>query len=456
MQGIPTTADVVVIGGGPAGSSAANLLAQKGYEVVLLEKARHPRLTVGESLIPHFWKYLDELGATEDIRQAGFIVKTGGTAIWRGRIRQLALKSFGYDRPPLHVERGEFDHILLRVAQRQGAQVFERVAARKVHLEGPYVRLSYEVLDGGGDGEIRCRYVIDASGQSAVLANQFGFREFDRDLRFMSIWGYFEDSDYVAQGGLICPWSMRREVPPTTVQAGIGEWGWCWHIAQKDSSSVGLVLAPSQQAEFKTLGKNLEQRLIEYCRRVPVVGDLLKDARFVPDSVYGIRDFAYRPTQLAGDRWYLAGDAAAFVDPINSAGVLTAFYTGSFAAMSVDSSLRNPARREYFATVFRELVRQRLTLFRLSALPEGVNSYPEDYPIAVRAAQLDSAREQELLLAQTKITDRPGNLAPLYALDNRLGFTESDKYKEVAQLTRIVAEAPENLDRGIDEPQLTV
>ncbi len=453
MIGIPARADVVVIGGGPAGSTAANLLAQKGYEVVLLEKAQHPRLVVGESLIPHFWKYLDDLGATEDILAAGFITKSGGTAVWRGKIRQLALKNFGYSRPPLHVERGEFDHILLKVAERQGVRVFERVAARRVHLDGTDRGVSYEVLDGGGDGEIRCQYVVDASGQGAVIANQLGFREFDRDLRFMSIWGYFEDSDYAAQGGLVYPWEKRREIAPTTVQAGIGDWGWCWHIPQKESTSVGLVLAPSQQVEFKALGANLEERLIEACRQVPVVGDLLQNARFVPGSVYGIRDFAYRPTQLSGDGWYLAGDASAFVDPINSAGVVTAFYTGSHAALAVDASLRNPARREYYSRVFSELVRQRLTLFRLSALPEGHNSYPDDYPIALRAAQLDSAREQELLLAQTKITARSGNLAPLYAMDNRLGYTETDKYREVAEFTRVARDVPWGVGGKVDHHQ---
>ena len=437
MIAIPTKADVVVIGGGPAGSTAANLLAQKGYDVVLLEKTTHPRVTVGESLIPHFWKYLDALGASDDIQNAAFIKKSGGTAVWRGHVRQMRLMDFGYTRPPLHVERDEFDHILLKVAERNGVRVFERVVARKLGSAGSERSVSYGNLETGEEGEISCRFVVDGSGQTGVIANQLGFREFDRDLRFMSVWGYFENGDYAAHGGLICPMEKRREIPPTTVQAGIGDWGWCWHIPQKEFTSVGLVLPLSQQAEFKATGANLEERFLEGCRRAPVVGELLRDATLMPDSLYGIRDFAYHPTQLAGEGWYLVGDAAAFVDPINSAGVLTAFYTGSAAAQCVDGSLKNAARSDYYTKVYSRLVRPRLTLFRLSALPEGQNTYQGDYPIALEAARLDSAIEQELLMVQTRLTDRSLNLAPLVAMDGSLGYTHSDRLRENVQLTRL-------------------
>src|ERR1043166_5439847 len=100
MSEIPRRADVVVIGGGPAGSTAANLLAQKGYDVVLLDKVRHPRNTVGESVLPHVWKYIADVGATEDIKRAAFMKKSGGTAVWRGVIRQMTLgAAFGFDHP---------------------------------------------------------------------------------------------------------------------------------------------------------------------------------------------------------------------------------------------------------------------------------------------------------------------------------------------------------------------
>lgn len=441
MSTVPATADVVVIGGGPAGSTAANMLAQKGYEVVLLEKVRHPRLTVGESVLPHVWNYLDLVGATKEIEAANFIQKSGGTAVWQGVIRQLAIKDFGFTRPSLHVERDEFDQILLRTAERRGVRVFEEVSVRSVQLDEAERGVAYTDRRGGGheEGRIRCRYLLDASGQAAVIANQLGIREFDNDLRFTSYWGYYDNSAYVAQDGLICPWEMRRQVKPTTVQLGIGDWGWCWHIVQKEHTSVGLVLAPSQTAEFKAGASVLEQRFDLACRRLPIVGDLLRPATLVGGSVLAIRDFAYRPVKLAGDGWFLAGDAAAFVDPINSAGVITACYMGYGAASAIDGCLRKPDREAFFAGVFSTLARQRLALFRLSALPVGLNSYPEDVPIALKAAQLERASEQELLLGQTILTDRRENLAPLYALDNRLRYVDTSKYRQVAELMPVGA-----------------
>jgi flavin-dependent dehydrogenase len=436
MSAIPAEADVVVIGGGPAGSTAANLLAERGYQVVLLDKVRHPRLTVGESVLPHVWNYLDMLGATPEIERANFIQKSGGTAVWRGVIRQMAIKDFGFTRPSLHVERDEFDEILLRAAQRRGVQVFEEVAVRQVHLDAAERGVTYLDRRGGAEaeGRIRCRYLVDGSGQTAVIANQLGIREFDKDLRFTSVWGYYDDSAYAAQGGLVCPWEMRRQVKPTTVQLGIGDWGWLWHITQKEHTSVGLVLAPSQSAQFKASAATLEERFDLACRKLPLVSELLEPARLIPGSVLAIRDFAYRPVQLAGDGWYLAGDAAAFVDPINSAGVITACYTAFAAASAIDRSLRKPARSAYFANVFSTLVRQRLALFRLSALPVGHNSYPEDVPVALKAAQLERVSEQELLLGQVILTDRRENLAVLQAMDPRLKYDNTTKYRQVPAL----------------------
>jgi len=436
MKQVPEQADVVVIGGGPAGSTAANLLARKGYAVVLLDKVRHPRQTVGESVLPHVWNYLDLMGATQAIERANFIQKAGGTAVWRGTIRQLAIRDFGFKRPSLHVERDEFDEILLRTAERAGVQVFEEVAARTVQLDPADRGVTYIDRRSGAslEGRIRCRYVVDASGQAAVIANQLGTREFDQDLRFTSVWGYYDNSSYVAEKASICAWEMRRRVKPTTLQLGMGDWGWCWHIVQKEHTSVGLVLAPSQSAEFKAAASTLDERFDIACRRLPIVEELLRPAALIPGSVLAIRDFAYRPVKLAGDGWYLAGDASAFVDPINSAGVITACYIGFSAATAIDSSLKKPERSEYFASVFSTLVKQRLALFRLSALPVGRNSYPEDIPIALKAAQLERASEQELLYAQAVLTDRSENLAGLQAMDKRLRYSEAKNVQTVERL----------------------
>lgn len=433
---VPAKADVVVIGGGPAGSTAANLLAQKGYEVVLLDKVRHPRLVVGESVLPHVWKYIDLAGARKDIEAANFIKKSGGTAVWRGEIRQMKMADFGFRDPSLHVERDEFDEILLRVAERKGVQVFEEVGVQQINFDHGTKAVIYNDRRAGEQGAIDCRYIVDASGQGAVIANQLGFREPDKDLRFISVWGYYDNSAYIAQGGLLCPWEKRREHRPTTIQLGTSQlgWGWCWHIVQKEHTSVGLVLPPEQAAHFKASGGKLEQRFDEACRKLPIIGRLLEEAQLVPAAMHAIRDFAFRPTQLAGEGWCLAGDAAAFVDPINSAGVVTACYTGYASAWLADACISKPDTSAASTEIFSTLVRRRLSLFRISALPVGYNSYPEDNKIALGAARLDSQNEQELLLVQTKLTDRSPNLAPLHAMDPRLKYDETDKYRKVPEL----------------------
>jgi flavin-dependent dehydrogenase len=435
---VPARADVVVIGGGPAGTTAANLLAQKGYEVVLLDKVRHPRLVVGESVLPHVWKYIDLAGAREDIEAANFIKKSGGTAIWRGTIRQMKMVDFGFRDPSLHVERDEFDEVLLRVAERRGVQVFEEVGVQEIKFDNGTKTVTYNDRRAGEQGAIDCRYIVDASGQGAVIANQLGFREPDKDLRFISVWGYYDNSAYIAQGGLVCPWEKRRdpEHRPTTIQLGTTDlgWGWCWHIVQKEHTSVGLVLPPEQAADFKATGGKLEQRFDEACRKLPVIGSLLENAQLVPGSMHAIRDFAFRPTELAGEGWCLAGDAAAFVDPINSAGVVTACYSGYASAWLADACLSKPDKSAVSTDIFSTLVRRRLSLFRISALPVGYNSYPEDNKIALGAARLDSASEQELLLVQAKLTDRSPNLAPLVELDPRLNYKHTDRFREVPEL----------------------
>ena len=439
MSTIPQSADVVVIGGGPAGSTAANMLAQKGYEVVLLDQARHPRPTVGESILPHFWKYAEQLGVLKEIEDAGFLLKAGGLTLWNGEIRQMKLSDFGFDRPGMHVERDVFDDILLRGAERKGVQVFEEVKVRKVHLEDAATRaVAYQDKNTGEAGQIACKYIVDASGQAAVIANQEKFREFDPDLRFMCVWGYYENSDYIGYGGQIYPFEDRwhKDRRPVTFASGLGDWGWCWHLVQKDLTSVGLVMGPKEAAKFKAVDGNLEERFAQGVANVPVTSTLLEPGRLVPGSVRAIRDFAYRPTQLCGDGWYLAGDASAFVDPINSAGVAVSLYTGYLAAWSIAASLEKPEKAEYYTTLFDSLVRQRLSLYRISALPEGVNSYAEeDYPLALQAAQFEKNSEQELLLVQVYLTHRRENLRRLYEMDNRIKYDHTDRYQTLPHLT---------------------
>ncbi|MBV9859550.1 MAG: tryptophan 7-halogenase, partial [Alphaproteobacteria bacterium] len=186
---LPQGSDVLVVGGGPAGSFASTMLARRGYDVVLVDKAHHPRETVGESVLPAAWKYLDLLGISDGVMRR-FTKKAGGVVVWGDEITQIAFRDFAYDRPGLHVERADFDELLLRNAQQAGVRVCEGVRAESfasAEADGAAVTL---VADGYKQPH-RTRYLVDATGQASFVARQLGCRRLDADFRFAALWGYF-------------------------------------------------------------------------------------------------------------------------------------------------------------------------------------------------------------------------------------------------------------------------
>ena len=433
MTTVPKHRDVVVIGGGPAGSMAAALLSQKGYEVVLFEKKKQPRYNVGESLIPHFWKYC-ELGKVADkIEEEGFIQKAGGTVVWNGTIRQIAFKNFGYSRPALHVERDRFDHILLEHARSQGAQVFEEITALRVDMNGnDQVNVSYRRGDESIPDKISCRFVVDASGQSAVIAKQLGIRVVDEGFRFMSVWGYFKRSKYVASDGKAYPFESLRTVPPTTFVSSIGDWGWSWHIPLRESTSVGLVLPLDYLKTAKVTDEALEAYFVRKCYEIPILNRLLENAQYCEGSLHVIRDYSYLPTQLAGPGFFLIGDAAAFIDPIFSIGVVLGMYSASIAAWAIDRSFKSPNSTSENRDLFSNQFRARLEVARLLALP-CYNANGSGSQLAKASIQFERSIEQELMYVVSTMTTRSQNYLDLAKTEDGDVVT-SDKFRVLEQI----------------------
>lgn len=405
---IPSRCDVLVIGGGPAGSSVAALLAKQGVDVVLLEKALHPRPQVGESLIPHVWKYADQIGVSPLIEQEGFVAKAGGITVWNGKIHRIAFADFGFTRPALHVERDVFDLLLLNHAEAQGAQVFQQVAVREAELgtDHPLVRYVDRRGQDACEAAIACRFVIDASGPSAVLAGQFKSKRLvDSRMRFLSLWGYFKGSRYVAADGRSHPASDVGKVRPVTFVTSFED-GWIWHIALRKTASVGLVINTDRARTMDKAGR--ERFFLDTLRNVPYLDRLLAGAEYQEGSFCERPDYSYYSTQICGENFYCIGDAASFVDPIYSHGVLNAFYNASMTALAVAESLKDPSRRARHAQICENRIRQFYGFSRSLALGEFGGDGVDAERVRHFMRQVPKV-ELELMLAASSMSDRSEN-----------------------------------------------
>ncbi|HEX9484901.1 MAG TPA: NAD(P)/FAD-dependent oxidoreductase [Gemmatimonadaceae bacterium] len=410
MTTIPRRADVVVIGGGPAGSGTAAHLARSGVDVVLLEKVKHPRNTVGESLIPHFWKFADAIGASEKIRAAGFLEKAGGITVWKERIHQFSFRDFGLERPALHVERDRFDELLLRHSESSGARVFERVPVTSVDFADPEEPIVHYDDRRGGDsapGEIRCKFVVDASGHSVVLGRQFGTRVIvgRGEREFMALWGYFRNARFVASDGTSHGAEELGATKPVTFVVSYED-GWTWHIILREHTSVGLVI---NTRTIKAMKKRDHE---EYFRRTveatPHLRALLETATFEEGSLSAMHDYSYYLTQVSGPGWFCVGDAGGFVDPVFSHGVQAALYNASVAGVLIKTSLDHPASAERNRRHFDARIRQYYGFSRSLALGDFGGDGVDASLVKSLMKQMPPI-ELELMLVASGITDRSTN-----------------------------------------------
>ena len=332
--------DVIVIGGGPAGSTAATLLAQAGRRVLVLERERFPRYHIGESLLSATLPILQHTGVLPHVEAAGFINKPGGTFIWGSSAEPW---SFWFREDPggythaFHVLRSEFDEILLRHAAREGAEVREGAAVERVVQlgeDGPF-----RVMARTDDGEmltVESGFVVDASGQNAILGRRERLREFNPFFKNLAIWSYFADA--------------RRMDPPlhdNILSAAFGE-GWCWYIPLHDGTiSVGAVVDAARWRE-RARSAVVDATYAELIAGCAPVARMLQGARQTA-PVRVIRDYSYSSKCFYTGRALLAGDAACFIDPVFSTGVHLACLSGLLAADCLEDVLEGSCPAAAFA-----------------------------------------------------------------------------------------------------------
>lgn len=357
MTPVPEASRILVVGGGPAGSTAAGLLARQGYEVTLLERAHFPRYHIGESLLPSILQILDLLGAREKMEQMGFTRKHGAFLEWGderwglnfGELSENCTYAF-------QVERADFDHMLLKHAASLGVTVCEGVEVQGLTFDGDrpcaatWVR---QARPANGDpgrtepaehGDITFDYLVDASGRSGVMGTKYlKNRRYHKVFQNIAIWAYWKDVDRMATG-------REGDIACGSIPAG-----WLWSIPLRDgTTSVGVVV--HRDSVVARTG-SLDDLYYESIEQSPFIKKIVEAGRMV-SKTHTEQDYSYASQNFCGPGYYMAGDAACFLDPLLSSGVHLATYSGLLAAASIGSTIRGEVSAEEAGGFFEKCYRQ--------------------------------------------------------------------------------------------------
>jgi len=338
--------DVAVIGGGPAGSTAAALLAERGYSVALLEKTRHPRFHIGESLLPANLPLFERLGVAEQVRAIG-MRKWGAEFVspWHDWTSRLQFADAWDKSQPFayQVRRSEFDEILFRNAARKGAMALEGRRVREVEFAAEGGARLLVRGDDGAEERWRARFVLDASGRDTFLGNRFKAKQRNPRHNSAAIYAHFRHA--------------RRHPGPCEGDISIFWFahGWFWFIPLADgATSVGAVVWPYY---MKSRAKPVNEFLMDTIALCPLLAERLAGAERVSEAE-ATGNYSYACDRTHGPGYLLLGDAYTFIDPVFSSGVMLAMNSAFVGVEAVDACLRRPAQAPRALARFDRLARR--------------------------------------------------------------------------------------------------
>jgi flavin-dependent dehydrogenase len=350
-----TDCDVVVVGGGPAGSTISTLLAEKGWRVTLLEKDHHPRFHIGESLLPLNLPIFERLGVLDQVHAIG-IKKPGADFNSGMEVSGHHQFHFSFALDPSHphayeVRRSEFDNLLLRNSAAKGTKVLEGVRVTRVEFpkDGDPI-VAHSVDEHGAKRTWTCRFFVDASGRDTLLSGQFRLKKRNPHHASAAIFGHFRNVD------------RREDEYAGNISVYWFEHGWFWMIPLKDGAmSVGAVCQP---AYLERCRAGIPEYLLQtIALGHPEMRHRMRNAVLIDNEARATANYSYESTRMRGDRHIMVGDAYAFVDPVFSSGVLLGMNSGVLGAAAVDAWLRNDPAAEAKFLHFENMVRRGVKTF---------------------------------------------------------------------------------------------
>ncbi len=397
--------DVIIIGGGPAGSTMGSYLSKLGIQNMILEKEMHPRAHVGKSMVTSTTRIFDEIGFLPFMEKAGFPKKYG--ASWHepgGKEFFINFDEFqqpGINQPyTYHVDRSKLDLHLLKHAQELGSEVIQGVSVQKVLFNDSQQAVGVQVKMAGQLIDIPAKMVVDASGRGTLLGRQLNIKQSDPIFNQFAVHAWFKNVQR-SQNEHTKDFIHIYFLPV--------ERGWAWQIPITDEiTSVGIVV---EREVFRTFKGDFEEYFNHYVKSNTGLSDALKDATRVNDfKTEG--DYSYSQKTFVGDGYVMIGDAARFVDPIFSSGVSIALYSAKYASEVIKTAFEKNDFSKEVLMPYQETLKSGADIWY-----EFIRLYYKLLPLFTHFIQSKKYRVQILRLLQGEVFNR-GEVEILEAMRN--------------------------------------